>query len=242
MTENPIVRLDHVGLYYSRRSHFFRSTPFWALEDVSLELCRGETLGVIGRNGAGKSTLLRILAGILKPDRGSIYIEKGIFGSLLSLQVGFVPYLTGRENLVLSGLLLGASKREIKQKMDTIIDYSEIASFIDEPLRTYSTGMKARLGFSIAIHMEPPILLIDEVLGVGDADFAAKSLQSIKDRILSDQTVVIVSHNTNFMKQVCQRLLWVEDGVSLMQGPTEAVLEQYLAKGGTVRQLKKNNA
>src|SRR5262249_15432514 len=149
---------------------FMRSNAFWALHDVSFDLRHGETLGVIGRNGAGKSTLLRLLAGILAPDTGSI-MRKTDKVSLLALQAGFIPALTRRENAVLSGILLGMERADIESRMDEIVRFAELEQFIDEPVRTYSSGMRARLGFTVAFQADPDVLLIDEVLGIGDASF-----------------------------------------------------------------------
>lgn len=217
-----VLALDHVGVYYQRRG----STPHWALEDISLSLSKGETLGVIGRNGAGKSTLLRLLAGIIRPDRGK-YINNGYQASLLSLQVGFVGHLSGRENIILSGLLLGMNLRGIKEKIDEVIEFAELEEFIDEPIETYSSGMKARLGFSAAFHVDPDILLIDEVLGVGDAEFVEKSKEVMRKRIRSDKTVVLVSHNANVVRALCDRSVWIDKGRSVAEGRTTEVLEKY---------------
>jgi lipopolysaccharide transport system ATP-binding protein len=201
---------------------------FWALQDVSFELYRGETLGIVGRNGAGKSTLLRVLAGIITPERGKV-VGNGYQASLLSLQVGFVPHLTGRENAILSGLLLGLHRREVEAAINEIIEFAELAEFIDEPVRTYSAGMKARLGFAVAFQANPDVLLIDEVLAVGDAEFRKKSAAAMRERIQSDKTVVLVSHNAPTLRELCDRAVWIENGVSRAEGSTEVVLRQYQA-------------
>ena len=188
--ETKILSLRHVGLYYSRRLRFLRRSRFWALQDISFDLHAGETLGVIGKNGVGKSTLLRVLAGILAPNTGKIKVHRpGLRISLISLQAGFVPYLSGRENAILSGMLLGATKKEIFSRMDDILAFSELNGFFDEPVNTYSTGMRARLGFSVAYHVEPDVILLDEVMGVGDEAFRKKSTEAMKNRIQSDKTV-----------------------------------------------------
>lgn len=217
-----MLALDHVGVFYERR----RNQRHWALEKVSLNLYKGETLGVIGRNGAGKSTLLRLLAGIIRPDRGR-YVNYGYQASLLSLQIGFVGHLSGRENIILSGLLLGMHLREIKDRIDDVIAFAELEEFIDEPIETYSSGMKARLGFSAAFHVDPDILLIDEVLGVGDAEFVEKSKAAMQERIRSDKTVVLVSHNASVVGSLCDRAVWVDKGCSVAEGPTAEVLDRY---------------
>lgn len=221
--EDLVLSLRQVGVYYLRRRAKARH---WALEDVSLDLYKGETLGVIGRNGAGKSTLLRVLAGIIQPDRGE-YLNFGFKASLLSLQVGFVGYLSGRENIMMSGMLLGMHRDEIERRMDDIVEFAELGSFIDEPIETYSSGMRARLGFSTAFHIDPDVLLIDEVFGVGDGQFVEKSKAVMKDKIMSDKTVVMVSHNLNAIRGLCDRAVWIEEAKTVMEGPLEDVVEAY---------------
>lgn len=228
-TNSTILELKNIGVAYHRGRNPFGRQKYWALKDVSLTLQQGETLGVIGKNGVGKSTLLKVIAGIILPDRGQI-ISQGVTASLLSLQVGFLPQLTGRENAYLSGMLLGASKKRIDSVMDQIIAFSELESFIDEPVGSYSSGMKARLGFSIAIQADPDILLIDEVLGVGDVEFRKKSSQEIKRRIQSDRSVILVSHSQQMVKALCDRVVWVERGESKMIGPADQVMEAYEVK------------
>lgn len=222
------LELEHVGVAYRRRRGLLRSPQpaFWAIEDLSLRLYVGETLGVIGRNGAGKSTLLRLLAGIIRPNRGR-YIDYGYQATLLSLQVGFVPYLSGRENVILSALLLGLKRSEVEERMPQIVAFAELEEFIDEPIQTYSSGMRARLGFSTAFHVSPDILLIDETLGVGDAAFVDKSKAVMRDRIRSESTVVLASHSTQEIRSLCDRVIWIERGRQMMEGRTEEVLEAY---------------
>lgn len=237
----PIIQLRNAGVCYTRRSGFMRHSRFWALHDVSFDLCAGETLGVIGRNGAGKSTLLLILAGIIALDRGSI-IHRTKSISLLSLGVGFVPYLTGRQNAVLSGLLLGLSRTQIEGRMDDIIAFSELGGFFDQYVRTYSSGMRARLGFAVAFQADPDILLVDEVLGVGDQSFQERSEAAMRNRIASDKTVVIVTHNPETVLDICDRVVWVENGVTVEIGDPETVVENYRASvrkrpHGVVRSL-----
>jgi lipopolysaccharide transport system ATP-binding protein len=222
------LELDHVGVAYRRRRGLLRSPQpaFWAIENLSLRLYVGETLGVIGRNGAGKSTLLRLLAGIIRPNRGR-YVDFGYQATLLSLQVGFVPYLSGRENVILSALLLGLKRSEVEERMPEIVAFAELEEFIDEPIQTYSSGMRARLGFSTAFHVSPDILLIDETLGVGDAAFVEKSKAVMRDRIRSETTVVLVSHSTTEIHSLCDRVIWIERGRQMMEGRTEEVLDAY---------------
>ncbi|TVR64839.1 MAG: ABC transporter ATP-binding protein [Candidatus Competibacteraceae bacterium] len=233
----PALSLHQAGVSYWRRAGWLRGEPYWALRDVSFTLYRGESLGVIGRNGAGKSTLLHLLAGILSPDRGRL-INHGVRPTLLSLQIGFLPYLTGRQNAVLSGILLGLSRREVERQLDEIQAFSELGEFFDQPINTYSSGMRARLGFAVAIRLEADVLLIDEVLAVGDAGFRKKSTEVLKDRIRSDKTVVIVSHNTGMLRQLCDRVVWIEDGVSCMEGPVGEVLEAYERHSPTEGRLR----
>ena len=225
-----ILALDKVGLYFTRRQGFLKRTRFWALRNVTFDLYAGETLGIIGRNGVGKSTLLRVLAGILSPDRGEMIIHRqGLRISLITLQAGFLPYLSGRENSILGGMLLGATKKEILSCIDKISEFSELNSFFDEPVITYSTGMRARLGFSVAYHVNPDVILLDEVMGVGDHAFREKSTVAMKNRINSDKTVVMVSHNIQILRELCDRLVWIEDGKTKAQGAVSDVLDSYLS-------------
>ncbi|MBC8205660.1 MAG: ABC transporter ATP-binding protein [Kiritimatiellaeota bacterium] len=216
MTKQPVISLKNIGVCYRRHGLFSRKPKniFWALEDVSFDVYPGETLGITGRNGAGKSTLLKILAGIISPDRGTIKMS-GLRTTLLSLQAGFDPFLTGRQNITLSGMLLGMTRKEITEKEEEIIALADIGDFINQPIRTYSTGMRVRLGFATAHYVDPDILLIDEVLGVGDADFQKKSSALIHNKINSDQTVIIVSHSPAVIKNLCDRSITIEHGKNL---------------------------
>ncbi|QBB69479.1 ABC transporter ATP-binding protein [Pseudolysobacter antarcticus] len=222
-----IVSMRNVGVAFSAKRRLGESR-FWALEDVSLELRRGERLGIIGRNGAGKSTLLRVIAGIVGPDRGSVE-RAPISCQLLSLMVGFSPHLSGRDNAILSGMMLGMRHRDIKQRLPAIHEFSELGEFFEQPISSYSTGMLLRLGFSVAMQVEPDVLLIDEVLSVGDAEFQEKSGAALRERMRNGCTVVFVSHEDSQVRQLCDRALWVEHGKSLMQGPVEDVLAAYHA-------------
>jgi lipopolysaccharide transport system ATP-binding protein len=191
-------------------------------------LQRGDRLGVVGRNGSGKSTLLRTLAGIITPDRGSLTRTSGSC-QLLSLAVGFMPHLSGRDNAILSGLMLGLRRREIVQRLPAILEFSELGDFFEQPISSYSTGMQMRLGFSVAIQVEPDVLLIDEILSVGDAEFQQKSGDALRERIDNGQTVVFVSHGDAQVQQVCNRAVWIEHGRSVMQGSVDSVLSAYHA-------------
>ena len=222
----PLISLRDVGAFYWRRRSYLRSEKFWALQNVTFDLYQGEALGVIGRNGAGKSTLLKLLTGIIKPDKGDL-INNGAQAALLSLQLGFVPYLTGRENAVLSGMLLGLHKAEVEAKMNDIVRFSELGKFFDDPIKTYSSGMVARLGFSVAFQLDPDILLIDEVLGVGDADFRRKSSEVMREKIRSNKTIVMVSHQSGVIRELCDRVVWIENGVTQLDGSPSEVLSAY---------------
>lgn len=245
MTAKPVLELKGVGLAYDEgRLRLFNRQRFWVLKDISFTLHQGETLGVLGRNGAGKSTLLRLLAGIYAPDRGSL-LRHGGRASLLSLNAGFVQHLTGRENAMLSGILLGLRKAEIRQRLPAIHEFSELGDFFDEPLRTYSSGMRARLGFSVAYQVRPEIMLIDETLGVGDENFRRKSTEAMKERIRDGGTVILVSHSAGTVRQLCDRAVWIDDGVSRMEGEVQPVLDAYLEdqkkrreSGATLRSMK----
>lgn len=221
-----LVSVRNVAVIYNRTRSVFKKQNFEALKDVSFDIYAGESIGIIGRNGAGKSTLLTLLAGIIKPDRGEV-INYGAQVSLLALQAGFVNELSGRDNVILSGLALGFNKAGILEKMNGIIEFSGIGPHIEFPVRTYSTGMRARLGFSIAHLLHPDILLIDETLGVGDKDFSKKSTNAMKEKIKSDQTVVLVSHNANIIKELCNRSVWIENGIVIAEGQTDKVMMQY---------------
>ena len=223
----PIIRMENVGVAFNAQLRV-GSPRFWALEDVSLELHRGERLGVVGRNGSGKSTLLRTIAGIITPDRGRL-TRAPVSCQLLSLALGFVPHLSGRDNAILSGLMLGLRRREIVSRLPAILEFSELGDFFEQPISSYSTGMLMRLGFSVAMQVEPDVLLIDEVLAVGDTEFQKKSGAALRERIHSGTTVVFVSHGDSQLQQVCERALWIERGRSVMQGPVDAVLAAYHA-------------
>ena len=191
-----------------------RKKEFWAVNDVSFELKRGECLGLIGHNGAGKSTLLKMLNGLIKPDKGSITM-KGRIGALIELGAGFNPILTGRENIYNNGAVLGFSKKEIDQKFDAIVDFAEIDEFIDTPVQNYSSGMKVRLGFAVAAQMEPDVLIIDEVLAVGDLGFRVKCLNRINE-LLQSTAVIFVSHSMPMVARLCSMGILMKNGKSLL--------------------------
>jgi len=202
-----------------------RPDEFWAVKDVSFELKRGECLGLIGRNGAGKTTLLRMLNGLIKPDCGRIEM-RGRIGALISLGAGFNPILSGRENIYVNASVLGLSKREITDKLDEIIDFAEIGDFIDMPVQSYSSGMQVRLGFAVATAMNPDILLLDEVLAVGDAAFRSKCFHRI-GKLMNKCGVIFVSHDEVQVSRICDYCLYLKGGKSLMFGESQDVLQKY---------------
>lgn len=228
-TGDILIRVEDVSISYSIKKGMLKWSKFTPLKRISFDLHRGETVGIIGRNGAGKSTLLRAMAGIIEPDSGHIH-NYGARVSLLSLGVGFMPNLSGRENVMLSGMLLGLNRNQISRRLGAIIDFAELGDFFDQPLRTYSTGMKARLGFATAIQVNPDVLLVDEVLGVGDEEFRKKSTEEMKKLIKSDKTVILASHVISTMKDLCDRIVWIENGVVKSIGETQAILDIYTQK------------
>jgi lipopolysaccharide transport system ATP-binding protein len=205
-----------------------KNEMFWALKDVSLEVREGEVLGLIGRNGAGKTTLLKILSRITRPTTGWAEI-RGRVGSLLEVGTGFHPELTGRENTYLSGAILGMSKAEIERKFDEIVAFAELEKFIDTAVKHYSSGMYVRLAFAVAAHLEPEILLVDEVLAVGDINFQKKCLGKMGDVARAGRTVVLVSHQLNQIRRLCHRVIWIEAASVLQDGSPEAVVNAYEA-------------
>jgi lipopolysaccharide transport system ATP-binding protein len=203
-----------------------KEETFWALKDVSLEVKEGEVLGLIGRNGAGKTTLLKILSRITRPTTGWAEIH-GRVGSLLEVGTGFHPELTGRENTFLSGAILGMGKAEIARKFDEIVAFAELEKFIDTPVKHYSSGMYVRLAFAVAAHLEPEILLVDEVLAVGDINFQKKCLGKMGDVGRAGRTVVLVSHQLNQIRRLCHRVVWIDAGGIRQGGPTHEVVSAY---------------
>lgn len=226
MGTNTILEVKNVSVSYTTRMAFFRHENFTALNDISFDIVRGETLGIVGNNGCGKSTLLKVLAGIYQPDTGTITRNCHSI-SLLTLGVGFDMELSGRDNAILSAMLLGATKKQAVAALKSIVEFSELGEFINQPVKTYSSGMRARLGFSVAITMDVELLLIDEVLGVGDANFRQKAEQVMLEKINSDQTVVFVSHSAPQVQKLCQRAIWLDKGQIKMAGNSKQVIEQY---------------
>jgi lipopolysaccharide transport system ATP-binding protein len=204
---------------------------FWGVRNVSFNVPRGHALGVIGRNGAGKSTLLRLLGGVAKPDEGRVRIQ-GRLSGLLALGAGFHTDLTGRENVFVDGVVAGLTRREVMRRFDSIVEFAELRDFIDSPLRTYSSGMQMRLAFSVAIHTEPDVLLVDEVLAVGDAAFQRKCLDRIAYFKRSGCAIVLVSHDVGLVREICDQALFLRSGVVAASGTAASVTEAYLSAIG----------
>ncbi len=214
------------GLAHKLKNLRRRATPFWALKDVSFEVSRGEALGIIGHNGAGKSTVLKLLSKITAPTSGEIMIN-GKLSALIEVGSGFHPELTGRENVYLSGSILGMRRREIAKKLDSIIDFAGVRQFIDTPVKRYSSGMYVRLGFSIAAHLHPDILLLDEVLAVGDAAFQTKCFKRINELKESGTTIVFISHDLSAVARICDRALLMAGGEVITDGSPRDVIAEY---------------
>ena len=240
-SERPRIRVEDVSLTYrtslerrptlqstmlrlGRRERIIREVE--ALKHVSFEVPHGQVLGVVGANGAGKSTLMRVMAGILPPNSGRVEVD-GRVSTLLALGVGFNRKLTGRENVVLGGLAAGLSREQLAEKYEEIVEFAELEDFMDMPMRTYSSGMYGRLGFSVAVNMEPDILLIDEALSVGDARFRRKSFRKMRQLIRQDRTIVLVSHALGSIEELCDSAIWLHKGELQMWDEPSAVIDAY---------------
>jgi lipopolysaccharide transport system ATP-binding protein len=222
--------LKNFLLHFSSGVKSLRNSTFLALHDVSFEVFKGETLGIIGRNGAGKSTTLGLIAGVMKPTAGQIAV-RGRISPLLELGAGFSHELTGRENIVLNGVLMGLNRADVTEKMSQIIEFSELEDFIDQPLRVYSSGMIGRLGFSVAAHLDPEILLVDEVLSVGDDRFQKKCLAKMAEFQQKQVTIVFVSHSVESVSKLCSRVMWLDKHTVRMLGDTQEVIREYTKTG-----------
>lgn len=248
MDEDVVIKVDNVSKKFTRsikRSMLYGSSDisksmlgkkpdtsklrkgeFWSLQDISFELKKGESLGIVGQNGSGKTTLLRILNGIFPPDKGKIQV-KGKIGALIAVGAGFHPHMTGRENIYLNGTILGMTKEEIDQKYQRIIDFADIGDFMDAPVSTYSSGMSVRLGFSIAIHSDPEILLADEILAVGDLGFALKCYRKIAEFRKNGGTIILVSHSIQLVRNTCNKVIWLDKGTTKAAGDAQSVCDEY---------------
>jgi ABC-type polysaccharide/polyol phosphate transport system ATPase subunit len=246
--EETVIRVESVYKRYSRNEQHQRSLrhealtmvkglllrkafraseePFYALRDISFHIKKGESVGIVGRNGSGKSTLLRVLSGITRPTNGEVEVQ-GRFAALIALGAGFKPDLSGRQNIYLNSAIHGVPPREVEHIIDDIIGFSELGDFIDLPVSRYSSGMSARLGFSIAIHVLPDIVFLDEVLAVGDTAFQEKCMVRINEFTSTNRTVVFVSHAQAAVQNLCERTIWLHNGVIMQDGPTNEVLADY---------------
>ncbi len=241
---NPAIKAEGLGKRfrkypadrpYTLQEAFVRAfrdlrqhTYFWALHEISFDVLPGKITGVIGRNGSGKSTLLRLVGGVGQPDAGRVMVD-GKIGALIDLGAGFHPELTGRENLKINAVISGLTRQEASRRLDEIIQFAELEAFVDSPLRTYSTGMQMRLGFSIAIHTDPQVLLVDEVLAVGDAAFQEKCLERIDQIKEQGCAILLVSHDTSLVNRLCDEAVWLNAGEMAAQGPAEEVTQLYQA-------------
>lgn len=240
----PLIIFDHVHKNYPLYHHVtsgiknfvfhlpkairhMKNSKYTALTDISFEVKKGEALGIIGRNGAGKSTILGLIAGVLKASEGKVVV-KGRISPLLELGAGFHHELTGRENIMLNGVLLGLTRRDVFRRMDEIIEFSELGEFVDQPIRTYSSGMLARLGFSVVSSLDPEILLIDEILSVGDLNFQKKCIDRMMGFKRDGVTIVFVSHSMEDVERICDRVIWIDDHRIKAADNTQSVVSQYL--------------
>ncbi|HNB51600.1 MAG TPA: ABC transporter ATP-binding protein [Anaerolineales bacterium] len=238
----PVIQLENIAVQYRSPSEKIpsfkefairwiqgkiRYEHFWALKGVSVDIREGEVFGIIGPNGAGKSTLLKVVARVLRPTRGRVRV-RGLVAPLLELGAGFDYELTGRENIYLNGAVLGLSKKELDSRFDHILEFSGLREFVDAPLRTYSSGMVARLGFSVATERRPEVLIVDEILGVGDTDFQNKSLERIRQFQRQGTTILLVSHSLDSVTQMCSRAIWLDHGEKIAEGPAPEMVGRYL--------------
>lgn len=225
----------HIGsgikdlLFHPRRAiSLLKGRKYLSIEDISFQVNKGESVALIGRNGAGKSTSLGLVAGVLKPSKGEVKV-KGRVASMLELGGGFHPELTGRENIKLNATLLGLRRKEVNKRLEDIIAFSELGDFIDEPIRVYSSGMLAKLGFSVISQVDPDVLIIDEVLAVGDITFQRKCMKTINDFKARGVTILFVSHNMEDVKKICDKVIWVENHRLKAMGDADPIVEQYIA-------------
>lgn len=223
--KNFSLKLFFINLFKPRKKKE-KKTDFWALKDVSFEVKRGEVVGFIGSNGAGKSTMLKVIAGVMKPTNGKVEVHGNIC-PMIELGAGFDMDLTARENIFLNGAVLGYSKKFIEEKFDEIVEFSELKDFLDVPVRNFSSGMTARLAFSIATVVDPEILIVDEILSVGDMAFQAKSEAKMRSMIGGGTTVLYVSHSINSIKSICDKTVWLDHGKVIKMGPAEEICDEY---------------
>jgi lipopolysaccharide transport system ATP-binding protein len=230
------VLSDRVRGMFRSTTNAPNSSEFWALKDLSFEVGAGDRVGIIGRNGAGKSTLLKVLSRIVDPTTGRVTID-GRLSSLLEVGTGFHPELSGRENIYLNGAILGMSRREISAKFDEIVDFAGVERFLDTPVKRYSSGMYVRLAFAVAAHLEPEILVVDEVLAVGDAEFQRKCIGKMKEVAMGGRTILFVSHNMAAIQNLCSTAIYLKQGQLVTQGDTPAVISEYLKDTGSAARV-----
>lgn len=221
---------EQLATVFTRRAEAETETEFWALKNVSVTIPEGQAVGLIGRNGAGKSTLLKILSQITEPTEGEVHLY-GRTASLLEVGIGFHPELSGRENIFLNGAILGMSRAETRRKFDEIVEFSEVGKFLETPVKRYSSGMYVRLAFAVAAHLDPDILIVDEVLGVGDSAFQRKCMNKMRGIQEQGKTVIVVSHNMGTISSLCHRVIWLREGEVAAYGPTPEIVRQYLSEG-----------
>ncbi len=257
----PIIRVEHISKQFRldrnqvslrheaqklftgllRRDNQDQTQPFRALDDVSFDIHAGESVALVGRNGSGKTTLLRIMTRIMRPSSGQVQIT-GRYTALIGLGAGFLPKMTGRQNIYLNAAIHGIEPRQTDELLETIIDFADLGQFVDIPVKDYSSGMKARLGFSVAVHILPDIIFLDEVLAVGDAAFQQKCVERILLMRQQGKTLIFVSHSASAVKLVCERAIWLDHGQLAMDGPTDTVLNAYQARyGGQRKQDNSSN-
>ena len=252
MSSELAINIQHLSkLFHRQKQRTFKELvpavlggqkaveTFWALKDINLEIKKGETIGIIGPNGSGKSTLLKLIAGVTKPTKGKINV-KGRIAPLIELGAGFHPELTGRENIYLNGVILGLKRKEIDEKLEEIVNFAELWEFIDQPIKHYSSGMYLRLAFSVAVHTNPEILLIDEILAVGDSAFQKKCFKKMEEFKEKGVTIVLVSHNLKQIKSFSKRVVYLSDGKIIIDGQAVKVSDKYLS-GDTQKSSQTNH-
>ena len=252
----PVIEVNHVSKIFHRqmkqislrqearsfitgllnRGAAEQAQPFYALRDVSFTVQRGESVALVGRNGSGKTTLIRLMTRIMRPTTGQITV-RGRYSAIIGLGAGFLPYMTGRENIYLNAAFYGVTPRETDERLDEIIAFADIGDFIDAPVKDYSSGMSSRLGFSVAVHILPEIIFLDEVLAVGDAAFQEKCIARILSMKAQGKTIIFVSHSVGSVRLLCERALWIDRGQVLMDDRTEVVVEAYRARYGGIHAL-----
>lgn len=224
--KNFSVKQAFVDFFSFKKKKKKKKDEFWALTDISFEVKKGEVIGLIGSNGAGKSTLLKIVSGVMKPTKGKVKVS-GVISPMIELGAGFDMELTARENIFLNGAILGYSKQFLESKFDEIVEFSELKDFLDVPVKNFSSGMTAKLAFSIATIVDPEILIVDEILSVGDIKFQEKSKNKMLDMIKGGTTVLYVSHSLDSIRQLCDRVVWIEHGKMVKVGKTDEICDEY---------------